>query len=172
MSFDDIRRPVFSPDKQWAYLARARTIRVASLGENSRIRLLPNWFVVHERRLVLVVDKPEQADDLLAGRAFSAVVDDGEDYRSLHGLAIDGRARVLEDPDLLEWVPQALFDKYFHVGHPHAESYFEFGAWVGRRYLEILPERMEGWDLREETHPQYRERRSFPRPLSDRIYQQ
>jgi hypothetical protein len=61
-----------------------------------------------------------------------------------------------------------VFEKYFHVGHPYAESYFEFGEWAGRRYFELVPDKLIGWDSRETTMPQVPETRALPDHVGDR----
>lgn len=170
MTLDRIRSTGFGPAKQWAFLARARTMRVASLNADGSIHLTPVWFVTIGERLFIVDDATPHRDNFEAGRAFSAVVDEGDDYRSLHGLRIQGEVRPVAESELVERIPQLVLEKYFYVGHPHLEAYVEFGQWAGRRNFEIVPTIMTGWDAREETHPQGRERRRFPRPLSDRLH--
>ncbi|RHW29138.1 pyridoxamine 5'-phosphate oxidase family protein [Nocardioides immobilis] len=146
-------------------------MRVASLNKDGSIYLSPIWYAVTGERLIMVVDSSRHGDNFKAGRAFSAVVDQGDDYRSLSGLTIVGEAKEVTDPAIVSVMPDLLFEKYFYVGHPHAESYFEFGEWSGRRYFELVPTKMVGWDSRENTHAQGRERHTFPRQLASRLYE-
>ncbi|GAA4555500.1 pyridoxamine 5'-phosphate oxidase family protein [Pseudonocardia xishanensis] len=163
-----ITHAVFPPAKRWAYLAGASTARVASLNEDGTIYLSPLWFVVRERRLFLVIDSARHGENFDAGRVVTVLVDQGEEYRSLSGLQLHGTVHQVEDEVLLAEMPGLLFDKYFHVGHPHADSYFEFGEWSGRRYYEFVSTKTVGWDSRESTHPQSRERRLLPPGSVDR----
>jgi Pyridoxamine 5'-phosphate oxidase len=166
---DRIRSAAFPEAKQWAFLERAKTIRVASLNDDGSIELSAMWFVVDGRRLIVVCDGGLHESNFDAGRVFSAVVDEGEEFQSLHGLSIRGQIESVTDLQLLSKLPHLLFEKYFYVGHPHSQSYYEYGEWAGRRYFEIIPSAMIGWDARERTQLQGRERRRFPLVLSDRL---
>ena len=77
-------------------------------------------------------------------------------------MRILGSARVVDDPDRFERLQRLVYEKYFYVGHPYADSYFEFGEWAGRRYFELVVDKMIGWDSRETTMPQVPETRASP----------
>ncbi|MGU3438136.1 pyridoxamine 5'-phosphate oxidase family protein [Actinomycetes bacterium M1A6_2h] len=166
---DRIRSEIFPEPKQWAFLERARTMRVASLNDDGSIELSSAWFVVDARRLFVVCDGGSHPSNFDAGRVFSAVVDEGDEFHTLHGVSMKGRIESVTDPQLLDKMPDLLFEKYFHTGHPQSESYFEYGEWAGRRYFEIVPLAMAGWDAREQTQLHGRERRRFPLVLPDRL---
>jgi nitroimidazol reductase NimA-like FMN-containing flavoprotein (pyridoxamine 5'-phosphate oxidase superfamily) len=155
--------------KRWAYLSRARTIRVATTNEDGSIYLSPLWMVVHEDRLYIPVDAASRhAANFEAERPMSALVDSGDEYATVAGVRIIGTMQQVEDPDLVEHLQSLVFEKYFGTGHPYAESYFEFGEWAGRRYFELVPEKMIGWDMREITTTAVPEARALPDHVSDR----
>jgi general stress protein 26 len=168
MAVSQITARVFPPEKRWAYLERAKTIRVATTNADGSIYLTPLWFVVHERHLYIVVDTSSHGENFLAGRPLAALVDQGDEYVTVSGLRILGTVRLVEDQALVETLQGVVFEKYFHVGHPHAEAYFEFGEWAGRRYFELVPDRMIGWDSREKVTPQGRQARTLPDHVGDR----
>jgi hypothetical protein len=156
-------------DKRWAYLTRARTIRFASTSEDGSIYLSPLWLVVHEQRIYIPVDAASRhGANFEAGRRLAALVDSGDEYATVSGVRILGTMALVEDADLVERLQEMVFEKYFHVGHPYAESYFEFGEWAGRRYFELVPDKMIGWDSRETTMPQVPETRTLPPHVVDR----
>jgi hypothetical protein len=155
--------------KRWAYLSRAKTIRVATTNEDGSIYLSPLWLVVHEQRIYIPVDAAsKQAANFEAGRPLAALVDMGDEYATVSGVRILGAMSVVEDSELVATLQDMVFEKYFHVGHPYAESYFEFGEWAGRRYFELVPDKLIGWDSRETTMPQVPEKRSLPPHVGDR----
>lgn len=155
--------------KRWAYLLRAKTIRIATANEDGSIYLSPLWFVVHDRRIYIPIDAASRhGDNFQAGRALSALVDQGDEYATVSGVRIMGRMEVVEDDELVETLQGLVFEKYFHVGHPFADSYFEFGEWAGRRYYELVPDKMIGWDMRETNTPQVQEARALPEHIGDR----
>ncbi|GAB3004327.1 pyridoxamine 5'-phosphate oxidase family protein [Amycolatopsis acidiphila] len=157
-------------DKRWAYLTRARTIRVATLNEDSTIYLSPLWFVVHEQKIYLPIDAASRhGANFQAGRALSALVDSGEEYATVSGVRISGTMRKVTDSALLATLGRLVFDKYFYVGHPYAEQYAEFGEVAGRSYYELVPDKMIGWDMREINTIAMPETRSLPGHVGDRL---
>ncbi len=171
-SLNSVTASVVAPlrgEKRWAYLDRARTIRVATTNEDGSIYLSPLWHVVLEQTLYLPIDAGgRHASNLDAGRPMSALVDAGDEYATVAGVRILGSAAPIEDPELYERLQGLVFAKYFHVGHPYAAAYFEFGEWAGRRYYAVSPEKMIGWDSRETTMPQVPETRALPDFVTDR----
>jgi hypothetical protein len=156
-------------DKRWAYLTRAKTIRVATANEDGSIYLSPLWFVVRDQRIFIPVDAASQhGANFDAGRALSALVDMGDEYATVSGVRIIGSPSLVQDEELFGALESMMFDKYFHVGHPFADAYFEFGAWAGRRYFELVPDKLIGWDMRETTMPQVQEARVLPEHVTDR----
>lgn len=155
--------------KRWAYLARARTIRVATTNEDGSIYLSPLWMVVHEEKLYIPVDAASRhAANFESDRPLAALVDAGDEYATVSGVRLIGRMQVVEDASLVEHLQNLVFEKYFGTGHPYAESYFEFGDWAGRQYFELVPDKMIGWDMREITTTAVPEARSLPAHVRDR----
>lgn len=156
--------------KRWAYLARARTIRVATTNEDGSIYLSPLWMVVHEEKLYIPVDAASRhAVNFEAERPLAALVDAGDEYATVSGVRIIGKMRVVDDPEMVEHLQDLVFEKYFGPDHPYAESYFEFGEWAGRQYFELVAEKMIGWDMREITTIAVPEARTLPAHVTDRL---
>jgi hypothetical protein len=157
-------------EKRWAYLTRAKTMRVATLNEDSSIYLSPLWYVVHEKKIYIPIDAASRhGANFTAGRSLSALVDGGDEYATVHGVRIIGTMREVTDSALAETLAQVVFDKYFHVGHPYADNYFEFGAAAGRTYYELVPDKMIGWDMREINTLATPEARTLPDHVGDRL---
>ena len=155
--------------KRWEYLSRARTIRVATVDEDSAIYLSPLWFVVHEKRLFIPIDAASRhGANFRAGRPLAALVDGGDEYATVHGVRITGAMVELDDADLVATLEHLVFEKYFHHGHPYADNYLEFGGAAGRRYYELVPDRMVGWDMREINTLATPEARTLPAHVGDR----
>ncbi len=155
--------------KRWAYLTRARTMRFASTNEDGSIYLAPLWFVVRDEHIYVPVDAASRhGKNFEAGRPLAALVDGGDEYATVHGVRILGSMQPLDDDALQAELQDLVFEKYFHVGHPYAEQYFEFGEFAGRRYYELVVDKMIGWDSRETTMPQVPEKRVLPDFVADR----
>lgn len=157
-------------EKRWAYLTRQKTIRLASTNEDGTIYLSPLWYLVADQRIYISIDAASRhGANAEAGRPLSALVDAGEEYATVSGVRITGRMVAVDDTSLAERLEEMLFQKYFHVGHPYAENYFEFGATAGRRFYELVPDRMIGWDAREIAFPPAPESRVLPDVVGDRL---
>lgn len=157
-------------DKRWAYLTRAKTVRIATVNEDGSIYLTPLWHVVHEKKIYIPFDAGSRhATNVEAGRALSALVDGGDEYATVHGVRIHGTVRAVTDPALAAMLADLVFEKYFHTGHPYAESYVEFGEVAGRTFYELVPEKMIGWDMREGTTLAMPEARVLPAHVGDRL---
>ncbi|MCX9193819.1 pyridoxamine 5'-phosphate oxidase family protein [Carbonactinospora thermoautotrophica] len=157
-------------EKRWAYLTRAKTIRVASVNEDGTIYLTPLWFVVDNQRIYIPLDAGSRhGANVEAGRPLSALVDAGDEYATVSGVRIIGSLRPVDDAELVNRLEELVFEKYFHVGHPYAESYFEFREFAGGRFFELVPDKMIGWDSRETTIVQVPESRVLPDFVQDRI---
>lgn len=157
-------------DKRWAYLARQKTIRLATVNEDGSIHMSPLYYVIHDKRILLPVDAAmRHADNVEAGRPLTALVDSGDEYATVHGVRIHGTLRQVSDAKLSDLVDELIFEKYFYIGHPYAESYFKYRAASGRKVFELIADKMVGWDMREVALPQVPEARALPDSVTDRL---
>jgi len=157
-------------EKRWAYLTRAKTIRLASTNDDGSIYLSPLWYVIDDKRIYLPLDAgSKHGANGEAGRPVSGLVDSGDEYATVAGVRLSGTLALESDPGHVKQLQQLVFDKYFYTGHPYAEQYFEFGEFAGRRYYQLVTEKMIGWDMREGTTPAMPESRILPSFVTDRL---
>jgi nitroimidazol reductase NimA-like FMN-containing flavoprotein (pyridoxamine 5'-phosphate oxidase superfamily) len=153
--------------KRWAFLERARTIRVASQAGEGRIYVSPLWYVVKDRKIYIALDQAgRHARNVSEGGQLSAVVDQGDEFATAHGVTMEGTAVAVEDEDFTEELHQLVLAKYFYDGHPYLEEYIDFGRYYTRKFYEILPERTIGWDSREGAVISALEKRYFPEAIA------
>ncbi|HTT93996.1 MAG TPA: pyridoxamine 5'-phosphate oxidase family protein [Solirubrobacterales bacterium] len=156
--------------KRWEFLERARTIRFATVNEDGSIYLSPLWLVVHERRIFIPVDAASRhGANFEAGRPLAALVDGGDEYATVHGVRIHGTMTAVDDDALFDRLQELVRTKYFYKNHPYADAYFEFGEFAGRRFFELVPEKMIGWDMRELAEVPANEARVLPDHVGDRL---
>jgi hypothetical protein len=156
--------------KRWAYLARQKTIRLATTEQDGSIYLSPLWFIVDNKKIFLPIDAAgRHGRNGAAGRPLAALVDDGDEFSTVTGVRIVGRMERVEDTALSDRLNSMLFDKYFYVGHPYAEVYFEMGVAAGRKFYELVPDRIVGWDAREIAASPGPESRTLPDFVRDRL---
>jgi PPOX class probable F420-dependent enzyme len=141
------RRIAMSPEELDAYLATARTCRVATVGRDGAPHVSPLWFVWDGRALWLnSIVKSQRWTNFLRDPRVSVVVDGGDGYLDLHGVELIGEVepvgeapRVAEpNPDLGE-TERLWGDKYaggtFVPDGRH--------AWV-----RLVPDKIVSWDFR------------------------
>jgi len=161
--------PLFG-EKRWAYLARQKTIRVASTEEDGSIYLSPLWYVVDSKRIYLPIDAAgRHGVNGQSGRPLAALVDAGDEFVTVSGVRIVGRMVAVTDEGLIERIQSLLFEKYFGYGHPHAEGYFEMGDARARKFFELVPDKIVGWDAREIAQSPAPESRVLPDAVKDRL---
>jgi Pyridoxamine 5'-phosphate oxidase len=157
-------------DKRWVYLSRQKTIRLATTEEDGSIYLSPLWYIVDNKRIYLPIDAGgRHGRNGEAGRPLAGLVDAGDEFSTVTGVRIVGRMVRLEDPKLSDRLSSLLFEKYFGTGHPYAEAYFEMGNAVGRKFYELVPDRIVGWDAREIAVSPAPESRVLPDFVQDRL---
>jgi hypothetical protein len=157
-------------EKRWAYLSREKSIRIATTNEDGSIYMSPLYYVVHEKRILLPVDAAgRHAENVQAGRALTALVDSGDEYATVHGVRIHGTIEPVSDPKTVDLVDELVFEKYFYIGHPYAESYFNYRVASGRKVYELIVDKMIGWDMREIALPAVPEARVLPDFVTDRL---
>jgi len=155
--------------KRWAYLAREKNIRIASLNENGTIHISSAWYVVRDETVYIPIDGPsEHAVNFEAKRAVSAMVDSGDEYTTMCSVRIQGSVSLVKDPALFESLQDLVFQKYFYPGHPYSDPYFQLGQTSGRKYYALVPEEIVAVDARETASPPAVESHLLPKSATDR----
>jgi hypothetical protein len=141
------------PEDLDGFLRSQRTARVATVRPGGDPHVVPLWFVWHGGALFLnsTLGNPTVENMLRTGRA-AAVVDDGESYDVLRGVALTGRVERAEDDPRLPDVERAWSDKYLGGGE------LPYRRWRDRVWLRLAPERTSSWDFR--RIPEARARRA------------
>lgn len=137
-------------DEAWAVLSNAHTGVLTSLRRDGMPVSLPVWFVVVARRIYV----SGQAHTKKFARVrhdprVSFLVESGERWAQLVGVHLTGRARVVDDAELVDRVSAALHEKYSRFRTARAKmpaatrSHYETDIAT----IEIEPEdRILSWD--------------------------
>ena len=168
--------PLAGP-KLWGFIEQARKIRLATAVDGGPLIVSPAWFVVRDQAVFVALD-PIVGDpgrtttvdavhlaNVQAGGRVSAVIDAGDEMNNVHAARFAGRAEIVTDKAVIEELLDLVAEKYFYVGHPHLEHYFSRGAVSDRRFCRLLPDELEGWDLRELPQPPIADMLAFPKHL-------
>jgi hypothetical protein len=164
--------------KLWGFVEQARKIRLATAVDGGPLIVSPAWFVVRDQTVFVALD-PTVGDpgrtttvdadhiaNVEAGGKVSAVIDAGDEMDNVHAARFAGSAEIVTDKAVIEELLDLVAEKYFYVGHPHLEYYFSRGAVSNRRWCKLLPDELEGWDLRELPQPPVADMLAFPKHLA------
>ena len=142
------RRIALSPKERDAFLAQARTCRVATISPSGP-HVSPLWFVwVGESIWLHSITSSRRFTDLQRDPRIAIVIDDGHGYEELRGVEISGRARVVgEVPRTGELVVPELepVERAFAVKYQGRDTL----GYDGRHaWLTVDVDKIVSWDFR------------------------
>lgn len=125
-----------------AFLAGARTLRLATVTEQGWPVATPVWFVWHEGAFwIWNLRRARRTGRLLGGGKVSVTVDDGTAYAELRGVLALVRAEAWAFEDVPQAVLTAFGRRYLPGGAPVADR-------VDHQWVRLLPVRVRSWDFR------------------------
>jgi nitroimidazol reductase NimA-like FMN-containing flavoprotein (pyridoxamine 5'-phosphate oxidase superfamily) len=132
-----------TPDEVDAFLASARTARVATVGRNGRPHVVPLWYVWLDGTMFVNTTRGNRSvRNIESNPAAAATVDDGESYEDLRGVVLRGPMEEADRDPRLPQVLKAFSRKYYGRNPP------PFTAWRNRFFLKLHPESITSWDFR------------------------
>jgi PPOX class probable F420-dependent enzyme len=142
-----------TPTEIQAFLEGGRTLLVASLHRDGRPHLVPMWYVMEEGRVVFrSFTRSQKVVNLRRDPRLSVLVEEGEAYAELRGVMIEGRSRLIDDPDYVLRLYGRMAAKYALAGPaPRTLAPEELEAAFGRHARKntavvVEPERVASWD--------------------------
>ncbi|MBD0862921.1 pyridoxamine 5'-phosphate oxidase family protein [Gordonia sp. zg691] len=165
--------------KRQGFLEKALWLRLATAPSGGRIHISPVVFVTVDDAIYIALDPtvgdPGQTttpdhrhiETIDAGGTVSALIDQGDELASVRAVTLEGHAEPVTDPEDVEQLLDLVAEKYFHVGHPHLEYYFSAGNVAARRWYRIVPEHIDGWDMRVLPQPPISDLLRFPAHVHD-----
>ena len=125
-----------------AFLGAARTLRLATVGDDGIPHVVPLWFVWHDGAIWLnSLKRSRRHTQLRTGRPVGLVVDDGDRYDELRGVRMTGRPAVVGADDGRPAV-RLFAPKYFGVDTDEPPSQRSYEV------VRIVPDEIASWDFR------------------------
>lgn len=162
-----------SDDEVQAFLAGSRTATMATIGPTGVPHLVAMWYAVIDGEVWFETKaKSQKAQNLRRDPRMTCLVEDGWTYDALRGVAIEGTAEIVEDPDKLWAIGVDVWERY--TG-PYTEEMRPFVEVMlqKRVAVRLVPERVRSWDHRKlgmDAQP-LGGTTSIPEPPSGRIPQ-
>ena len=140
-----------SDEDQRTLLAEARTLYIASVNPDGRPHLVPMWFGIDDDGLIAFTTygTSQKVRNLERDPRITVLVDAGDVYTELRGVAIDGRAEIIRD-DAVTARTGALVGAH-HAGRPRPPQEAGDGSPprpTKRVTIRVHPERVRSWDHR------------------------
>ena len=144
-----------TPEEAHNFLEAGRTLMVASIGKQGAPHLVPMFYVIEDGNPVFrSFTKSQKIVNLKRDPRVTVLVEEGNAYTELQGVLIEGRARLIDDPDYVLALYGRLAAKYPVVGdHPvhldSAQLQAAFGRYAPKNTAVVVePTKVMTWDHR------------------------
>ena len=138
-------------EEQRALLASARTLQVATSGRDGQPHLVPMWFAVDSEGLIVFTTygSSQKVRNLRRDPRITVLVEDGTSYEELRGVAIEGEAELIADPERTREVMRLVGQKYGgRTGQAGRSADARQRAFEKRVVVRVHPRRVRSWDHR------------------------
>ena len=139
---------VMTDDEIADFIERNRTATLATVLPSGRPHLVAMWYAVVDGEIWFETKaKSQKAVNLRRNPVITVMVEDGQTYDTLRGVSIDGRAEIVDDPELLLRVGISVWERY--TG-PYTDEMKPFVDQMmnNRIAVRVVPERVRSWDHR------------------------
>jgi hypothetical protein len=119
------------------FLTQQRSSTVATVGKDGQVNLVAMW----------TKSKSQKVVNLRRDGRMSFLVEAGETYDQLRGVAIEGTGVVIEDPEVVWDVCVDIFERYNAPYTEELKPFVELMA-KNRVVVRLDPDRVRSWDHR------------------------
>jgi PPOX class probable F420-dependent enzyme len=139
---------VMSHDEIVEFLHQQRSSTVATYGPQGQIHLVGMWYAVRENTVWFETKrKAQKVVNLRRDPRLSFLVEAGQTYDQLRGVALEGRGVIVEDPDVVWDVCVDIFNRYNGEYSEEMKPFVEFMA-KNRVVVRLDTDRVRSWDHR------------------------
>jgi PPOX class probable F420-dependent enzyme len=144
-----------TPEETRDFLEAGRILMVATIGRQGAPHLVPMDYVIEDDKPVFrSFTKSQKIVNLRRDPRITVLVERGDAYAELQGVVIEGRARLIDDPDYVLALYGKVAAKYAVVGdHPvHLDPdqlQAAFGRYAPKNTAVVVePTKVMSWDHR------------------------
>lgn len=130
------------------FVERSRTATLATTGRDGGVHLVAMWYGIIDGEIWFETKaKSQKAVNLRRNARCSILIEDGDTYDTLRGVAIEGTAEILDDPDSCLKVGISVWERYTA---PYTEESKPFVEQMmhKRVAVRVVPSRTRSWDHR------------------------
>lgn len=130
------------------FLVQQRTATMATLGPTGMPHLVAMWYAVIDGAVWFETKgRSQKAVNLRRDPRITCMVEEGETYDTLRGVALEGTAEIVEDPDALWRVGVDVWERYNGPYTDEVKPLVEFMLHK-RVAVRIDVDRVRSWDHR------------------------
>jgi PPOX class probable F420-dependent enzyme len=131
-----------------AFLAEPHKLEVATINPDGTPHLVAMYYVVLDGDLAFwTYRKSQKVMNLRRDPRLTCLVEDGRAYGELRGVSITGRAELVEEPEVVRAVGEALYPRYFQPLDEAARAGVAASA-PKRLVVRVKAEKVISWDHR------------------------
>lgn len=139
---------VMGEDEVDTFLTQQRSSTVATMGPSGRVHLVAMWYAWMDGHVWLETKaKSQKVANLRRDPRMSFLVEAGETYDQLRGVALEGEGVIVEDPDVVWDVCVNIFERY---NAPYTEELKPFVELMAHNRVAVRldVDRVRSWDHR------------------------
>jgi PPOX class probable F420-dependent enzyme len=135
-------------DEVREFVQRSRTATMATLGPTGIPHLVAMWYAVIDDEIWFETKaRSQKVVNLRRDPRITCMIEDGLTYDTLRGVAIEGTAEIVEDPDAIWQVGVDVWERYNGPYTEEVKPLVEF--MLNKRIaVRVSPERVRTWDHR------------------------
>jgi PPOX class probable F420-dependent enzyme len=141
---------VMSDEEVRSFLAQNRILTMATVGPNGLPHLVAMWYGLIDDRIYFETKaKSQKAVNLHRDPRIVCSAEAGLSYDQLRGVAIEGRATIIDDTESDEYwaAAESVFERYQGPYSPEMRPFVEI-MMNKRVVVRVDPERVRSWDHR------------------------
>lgn len=137
-----------SEDEITNFIARSRVATMATIGKTGTPHLVAMWYAVVDGEIWFETkSKSQKAVNLRRDDRMTLMIEDGDTYDSLRGVAIEGRGEIVDDPEAAFAVGVSVWERYTGPYSDDLQPAIE-QLLHNRVVVRLIPERTRSWDHR------------------------
>lgn len=139
---------VMTKDEIAQFIDRSRTATLATLSAGGSPHLVAMWYAVLDGEVWFETKaKSQKAVNLRRDPTVTVMVEDGQTYDTLRGVAIEGRAEIVDDPDAVLRVGINVWERYTGPYSDDMRPYVD-QMMKNRIAVRVVASRIRSWDHR------------------------